>query len=259
MSHEPYESQVAVYALGALDGEERSQFEAHLASGCPECSRAVRDHAELLADVAGDAPPMIPPAHVKADLMHRVAASGSVRASRRARLLRWTIVSAAAVAGVAAFTAGFVASRYEARIGAMARETTRIRAELQRQDAELRDRLAASQGVIDLLRDPATRVVALRGSGSTAEASARLVWHEAKGGYLLVADAPATPAGKVYELWTIAGGKPNPAGVFTVDASGRAIHPVAPTRAPVDVFAVTVEPAGGVPAPTGPIVLASAK
>ena len=259
MSHEPYESQAAVYALGALDGEERSQFEAHLGEGCAACAEAVRDHVDLLADLARDAPPMIPPAHVKADLMRRVAASGSVRASRRARLMRWTVVSAAAVVGVAAFTAGFVASRYEARIGAMARETTRIRAELQRQDTELRDRLAASQGVIDLLRDPATRVVALRGSGSTAEASARLVWHEANGGYLLVANAPSTPAGKVYELWTIAGGKPSPAGVFTVDASGRATHPVAPTRAPVDVFAVTVEPAGGVPAPTGPIVLASAK
>jgi anti-sigma-K factor RskA len=259
VSHEPYESQAAVYALGALDGEERSQFEAHLASGCAECAQALREHAELLADVARDAPPMIPPAHVKAELMRRVAGSGAVRASRRTRLLRWMAVSAAAVVGIAAFTAGFVASRYEARIGAMARETTRIRAELHRQEAELRDRLAASQGVIDLLRDPATRVVTLRGSGSAAEASARLVWHEAKGGYLLVANAPAPPADKAYELWTISGGRPSPAGVFTVDASGRAIHPVPPTRAPVDVFAVTVEPAGGVPAPTGPIVLASAK
>ena len=259
MSHEPYESQAAVYALGALDGEERSQFEAHLAGGCAECAQVVREHAELLAEVARDTPPMIPPAHVKTELMRRVAGSGSVRASQRTRLWRWAAVSAAAVIGVAAFTAGFVASRYEARIGAMARETTRIRAELQRQEAELRDRLAASQGVIDLLRDPATQVVTLRGSGSTAETSARLVWNEAKGGYLLVANAPATPADKVYELWTITAGKPTPAGVFTVDASGRAIHPVPPTRAPVDVFAVTVEPGGGVPAPTGPIVLASAK
>jgi anti-sigma-K factor RskA len=36
------------------------------------------------------------------------------------------------------------------------------------------------------------------------------------------------------------------------------VDPV-PEGRPVDVFAVTIEPAGGVPAPTGPIVLASAK
>ena len=260
MSHEPYESQAAVYALGALDGEERSEFEEHLAGGCAACAAAVREHVEALADAVRTAPPMIPPAHVKTDLMRRVAAgSGSRSAPRRRRLLRWTVASAAAVVGVSAFVGGFVASRYEARIGAMARETARVRADLHRQEAELRDRLAVSQGVIDLLRDPAAKVVALRGAGSTAQAWGRLVWHEANGGYLLVANVPSAPAGKVYELWTIGGGQPRPAGVFTVDASGRATHPVAPTPAPVDVFAVTLEPAGGVPAPTGPVVLASAK
>jgi anti-sigma-K factor RskA len=259
MSHEPFETQAAVYALGALDGEERSEFEEHLVGGCVACAEAVREHAETLADAARGAPPMIPPAHVKADLMRRVAAGASSRTSpRRRRLLRWTGVSAAAVVGVSAFVAGFVATRYEARIGVMARETSRIRADLHRQEAELRDRLAVSQGVIDLLRDPAARVVALRGS-SSSEAWGRLVWHETNGGYLLVANVPPPPPDKVYELWTISGGQPRPAGVFTVDASGRATHPVAPTRAPVDVFAVTLEPAGGVPAPTGPIVLASAK
>ena len=260
MTHEPFETQAAVYALGALDREERSEFEEHLAEGCAECSEAVREHAETLADAARVAPPMIPPAHVKADLMRRVAAGASSRTSpRRRRLLRWTVVSAAAVVGVSAFVAGFVATRYEARIGVMARETSRIRADLHRQDAELRDRLAVSQGVIDLLRDPSVQVVALRGSGPSAQAWGRLVWHETNGGYLLVANVPPSPPDKVYELWTISGGQPRPAGVFTVDASGRATHPVAPTRAPVDVFAVTLEPAGGVPAPTGSIVLASSK
>jgi anti-sigma-K factor RskA len=260
MSHEPFETQAAVYALGALDGEERARFEEHLAGGCAACAGTVREHAEALADLARDVPPMIPPAHVKADLMRRVAAGAGSRTSpRRRRLLRWTVASAAAVVGVSAFVAAFVATRYEARIGLMARETSRIRADLHRQEAELRDRLALSQGVIDLLRDPASRVVALRGTGANAEAWARLVWHDASGGYLLVANVPAVPAGKVYELWTISAGQPRPAGVFTVDASGRATHPVAPTRAPVDVFAVTLEPEGGVPAPTGPIVLASAK
>jgi anti-sigma-K factor RskA len=258
MSHEPFETQAAVYALGALDGEERSEFEEHLAGGCVACAETVREHAEALADAARVGPPMIPPAHVKAGLMRRVAAGAGSRPSpRRRRLLRWTVASAAAVVVVSAFVAGFVATRYEARIGLMARETSRIRADIHRQEAELRDRLAVSQGVIDLLRDPAAKVVALSASGTRAWG--RLVWHEANGGYLLVANVPPPPPDKVYELWTISGGQPRPAGLFTVDASGRATHPVAPTRAPVDVFAVTLEPAGGVPAPTGPIVLASAK
>ena len=47
--------------------------------------------------------------------------------------------------------------------------------------------------------------------------------------------------------------------MFNVDADGRATHrvPAAEGDAPVKVFAVTLEPEQGVPAPTGPIVLAS--
>ena len=76
---------------------------------------------------------------------------------------------------------------------------------------------------------------------------------------MLITKLPPAPAGKAYEMWTIAGGTPTAAGVFQVDASGQAIHRVPPGAGPVDVFAVTLEPESGVPAPTGPIVLASAK
>jgi len=259
MSHEPFETHAAVYALGALDGEERAAFEEHLGGGCAACATTVREHGETLADVARGVPPMIPPAHVKADLMRRVSTTSPGRPSRRRSWIRWGVATAAAVVAVTAFVAGLVASRYEARIGFMVRETARFRADRERQEAALRDRLALSQGVIDLLQDPATRVVTLGGSGPSPAAVGRLVWHDDRGGYLLVADVPSTPAGKVYELWTISAGQPRPAGVFTVDASGRATHPVAATRSPVQVFAVTLEPEGGVPAPTGPIVLASAK
>lgn len=258
MSHEPFETQAAAYALGALDVEERTEFEIHLADGCAACATAVRELFETVADIARDAPPMIPPAHVKTDLMRRLAASGSTPASSRWRRLRWGLATAAAIVGTAAFSAGFVASRYEARIGAMARETARIRADLQRQDAVLRDRLAVSQAVLDLLIDPAARVVTLRGLGPSPEAVGRVVWHDTAGGHVFVANLPAAPAGKTYELWAFIGGAPRPAGVFDVDAAGRASLPVPATRSAVQMFAVTLEPAGGVPKPTGPVVLASA-
>lgn len=258
MSHDPFETQAAAYALGALDGEERAQFEEHLAGGCVPCAAAIREFAETLADVARETPTMIPPAHVKAALLRRVAATGSARPLRRRGWVRWAAATAAVV-GVSAFSAGLVASRYEARIGVMARETSAIRADLRRQEAVLRDRLAVSQTVIGLLRDPATRIVALGGVGPSPTGTGRLVWHETAGGHLFVANLPPAPPGKAYELWTTTGGQPRPAGVFKVDASGRASQPVPPAPAPVQLFAVTLEPEAGVPAPTGPIVLASSK
>jgi anti-sigma-K factor RskA len=37
MNHEPFDTLAATYALGALDGDERVEFERHLAGGCDVC------------------------------------------------------------------------------------------------------------------------------------------------------------------------------------------------------------------------------
>ena len=68
---------------------------------------------------------------------------------------------------------------------------------------------------------------------------------------------PAAPAGKQYQLWFIADGKPVSGGVFDVDAAGNAallVEHVAPVET-IQAWAVTVEPAGGLPAPSGAMVL----
>jgi anti-sigma-K factor RskA len=163
-----------------------------------------------------------------------------------------------AVAGIAALlTGGMVASRYEARLGVMARETAAVRERLRREDAALREQVAAYRDAVELLRDPATRVIELRGAGSSPDASGRLLWHEQVGGHLLVAGLPPAPAGKAYQLWALGGAVPLPAGVFQVDATGKATHRVEPMSPPPARFAVTLEPEAGVPAPTGPVVLGS--
>lgn len=262
MSHDPYETQAAAYALGALDGPERVEFESHLAAGCPACEASLRESREALVGLARAEPPRVPPPAVKEALFRRVAGDTE---RHRAPVgagwvwLRWSLAAAAAMLVGGFFTGMFVAARYEARLGLMARETSALRQRLEAEQGGLRERMAAYQNVVQLLRDPATRVVALRGAGPSPKASGRLVWHARAGGQLFVNGLPPAPEGKAYELWTITGGQPSPAGVFQVDASGQGSHRLAPVGRAVDVFAVTLEPAAGVRAPTGPIVLASSK
>jgi len=103
--------------------------------------------------------------------------------------------------------------------------------------------------------------VTLGGLTPHPQAQARIIWNAHAGGLLVAADLPPLPEGKIYELWAIAGGKPLPAGLFGVDAQGKGRLAVAPLPggASVDVFAVTLEPAGGVQSPTGAMYLASKK
>jgi hypothetical protein len=256
-SHETFDELAAVYAVGALDGEDLVRFEGHLAEGCPLCAATLRDSAEALGRLALSGTPALPPPGVKATLLARVAAGRAPRRPGRASWVPWAAATAAAAAIAAMITGGLVASRYEARLGQMARDTAAVRERLQRSEAALRDQVAVYRGAVELLRDPATRVVVLHGVGPSPEASARMIWHDKAGGHLFVTNLPPAPAGKAYELWTFGGPTPEPAGTFQVDAAGRATHHVEPPGAPPAKFAVTLEPEAGVAAPTGPIVLAS--
>ena len=63
---------------------------------------------------------------------------------------------------------------------------------------------------------------------------------------------PPLPKGKVYQLWVVTRSAPLSAGLLTPDGSGHvmAVADMPPGVEPVAV-AVTIEPEGGVPSPTG--------
>ena len=176
--------------------------------------------------------------------MARVGVDGRSRPRRS----MWTLVlSGALVASIAAIAVGLVVSvNYDRRLTQLAHEAAALKQEAERQ-----------QSLVALLRDPATRVVALSGLEPAPGAKARMLWHATAGGLLVAQGLPPAPDDKAYELWaTVGAGAPVPAGVFIVDAKGVGSLRVAPIQAAVDSFAVTLEPAAGVPAPTGTMYLA---
>jgi anti-sigma-K factor RskA len=259
MSREDIAELAAVYALGSLDGADRERFEALLRSGDREAMAALRECEETLAAVAQElrAPA---PAHVKAALLNRVPAAPptgqvvdigrTLRAPERPARSRWAwVLGGAMAAGLAAVVAGLaVSATYQQRLGALTHEARTLREELKSQ-----------QAVVSLLRDPATQVVTLAGQTPSPEARARIVWNASAGGFLVAEGLPAAPPGKAYQLWAIAGNSPPvSAGVFTVPPSGSGTVrvPTLPGVSRVDVFAVTLEPEGGLPAPSGDMYLA---
>lgn len=70
-------------------------------------------------------------------------------------------------------------------------------------------------------------------------------------------DLPQSPAGRDYQLWVIRDGQPVDAGIFNPAADGRAVALVkaVPDIDHINAFAVTLEPKGGVPQPTGQMYL----
>src|SRR5262245_62482079 len=122
MSHEPFETLAAVYAVDALDGDDLAVFEAHLPT-CSACQASVRDARETLARATLSMRPQAPPAAARAALVSRVAERRETRAHG---WLRWVAATAVAAGAAAMFAGTWVAVRYEARLGQMARETAAV-------------------------------------------------------------------------------------------------------------------------------------
>lgn len=253
------------YALGTADPEERREVEEHLPE-CPECSQdlgAWRRTADRLAEVP---PPVAPPPHVRDDLLRRVGAETGATGSRRRGLFgpRGRIVALAAAVAVLAVLGWslFVQGRLRAELAAVQGQVARLEAELDDADLDLRrarTELTAATAVLELLAStPAGGEVVLAGLDAAPGGRARVFVDRAGGRAVLVAgNLPELPADRTYQLWTIADGTPRSAGVFEVrpDGTGLLLVEDLPAEPPA-TWAVTIEPAGGVPQPTGPMVLA---
>jgi len=179
-----------------------------------------------------------------------IGAATSMSTRERPRRSFWpAVLTGTMAAGLAALVAGLLVSAgYHQRLEGLQREAAALRTELDRQ-----------QAILGILRDPATQVVALEGLKPSPEAKGRVMWHEQAGGLFVASGLPPVQEGKTYQLWAIAGRNPPvPAGVFNVDPSGTGSLRVAPLPgvSRVDVFAVTLEPTGGLPAPSGEMYLA---
>jgi hypothetical protein len=109
-----------------------------------------------------------------------------------------------------------------------------------------------------LLRRPDAKVVSLAASDMAKGASAVLLYNPVTQKiWLYSANLPECPTGTAYQLWAI-DQRPVSVGTFHIDA-GEMAHLLVkrmPEFEKARKFAVSLEPAGGRPQPTGPIFLA---
>lgn len=258
MNHHEWLERAEIYAVGALDAEEAIQFEAHLASGCELCEHHLRETREALTLVPRSLMPETPPPALKARLLAQIAGEAAPVAPARPhpRWLWWGMSAGAFAAAGLLITLSWNLATTRQELRRLEGQVTTLQVELAKREAPL----ALYTAVINLLRDAATRDVALRGVGPGARAAGRFLWNESGEGHIFVANLPPATEGKAYVVWTIARGKPpRSAGVIQTDVSGSGGLHIYPGRSdhPVEVFAVTLEPSGDVSAPRGPTVLVS--
>jgi anti-sigma factor RsiW len=254
MSHDEIAESLGAFALDAVEPDEAEAIRAHLAE-CPRCASEVAEHWEvtgLIANVGVDAP---------AELWDRIAAriDAEVGARPPAPLplgspsapslhevgvarRRWAWSALGAVAAAVAVVAILLAvqvGRLDQRVGQVARASQQS---------------GLSQQVQAALLNPSAQRVTLSSTGSGAPGgppagqdqrqAAVVVILPDGSAFVVNTGLPALASDRTYQLWGVVNGRTVSLGLL--GSQPRDVPFTVNPSAPVEVFAVTDEVAGGV-------------
>lgn len=260
LSHDDAFAVLDAVALDALEAPERDAILAH-AEHCTICRQELTSLRETAAFIAFAAPPA-PRSVAEDDTRDRVRSRLMARAGtdRRVSALAWRRGEwLAAAAGIllvvsVAVLASVIRDR-ENLEGALQAEVARgeharVAADSLRVAVMTRDSLIAGLTGRDVA------MMTLTASGAKAPV-AHMFWDKARNTWVLVAhNMPDPKPGRTYQLWLVTPTQKISAGTFEPrngDAMMRATYALPSDQ--LKMLAVTDEPAGGMPQPTGPMVL----
>jgi anti-sigma-K factor RskA len=256
--HEQFADDLALYALDALQGQERANLEQHLAT-CAACKRELEqlrgDTALLALSTLGPKPPQ----RARQRLLDAVAKEAPM--TSRARLQEvpsnevrtrswWPWLGWAATAAVVLFAVSLGKENYE------------LKRDLRMASSMLSQRtqdLEQARSLANSLTDPDSQHFTLVALKAPPQPQGKAIYLRKRSSLIFMANnMPSLPSQKAYELWLIPmEGAPIPAGTFKPDAHGSAtvINPPLPRGMHAKAFAITVENEAGAATPTMPIVM----
>ena len=254
---------IPLYALGTLDAAMNRDVEAYLRQAAPDEQREADDFREIAALLAYALPAVAVPAALREQLLNDLPTQSAGVGVATAKVLafkpkvaqpvmvsrQWSQWLAAAAALVMTFGTVY-----------FYRQNQKLRGENLALTQEVKAVKAEQQAQIEQVLAPLNRILTMKGV-TAQNASAKIVWDVPQQRWLLqVYDLPAAPTDKDYQLWYVTKKDAKlSAAVFRPDARGRYTVKL---ELPADVnaetlaaTAVTLEPKGGVPQPTGKFYL----
>ena len=264
-----------LYVIGGLDEKTAHEVEAALQSATPEQQRVFARWSDVAALLPQALPLQTPPDYLRERLLDRIAEEIrqtpieiAVEEStlkelaerdekkvlpfvqpRRAesRTARRLLIAAAALL---AFTSAYLFTQR----AKLARE----RDDLSRERNSLTEELAARRRQVDDIVSPWTKVIAMVGD-ETPQANAKVLWDTKSQQWVIyIFDLPAPPSDKDYQLWYVTKNAKISAAVFRTDEQGRTVLKLTlppDALAGLAATAVTLEPRGGSPQPSGKFYL----
>ena len=172
--------------------------------------------------------------------------------------LNWLAIAAGVLAAVGGTLAFAEYRQVAAAQMAVAQAQAQVET-LQAQLSTLQGQSDTARQTIDILAADDLARIDLKGQPSAPSSTGRAYWSASRGLLFSAVNLPPLPAGRVYQLWYVTAAAPVSAALVTPDAAGRyTLISQAPAGVTPTAFALTIEPAGGLPAPSGAFYLLGA-
>lgn len=259
--HNDFEALCAGYVFGALSKEEALEFEQMLQNATPAQKEVYRGMQQVRDEFALVSEPAVPSSSVEDTLFASISGSQEPSqadsgetdtAPNTGRIIPlWVYKAAAAIFLLGVLTLAYINTDLSGTVEQQQAQITELRDELERQD-QLLNVLAARE----------VTLVLMGGLDPSPDGFGKILWDpENRQAVLQLANLPAPPQDRDYQLWLIKDGQdPISAGVFNFERPSTdlffKVEHLEEEPSPVsNAFAVTLEPAGGMPQPTGDMFL----
>lgn len=270
----------ALYALGALTQHEARAFESHLHEGCDACKTETEKFESLVGTIGFSTQIAPPPAYLRDVLTARIekekqepaskvsqAASiiafpektkstlqppAQSRSTHGFRLLPWAVAATFLIALAYTFVSWQTERRnLQASLNETRNEVSDLKSKLNHESLRATE-FALINSVLEL---PQRSTIKLAGQEVAPSSLADVYWDVSGKRWVVIADLPPAPAGKVYQLWFVTPDAKVNAGLIEPDEKGHGftVVNIPPNVTDVIAAAITLEPKGGSEQPTMPI------
>ncbi len=233
VDHTPYLENIPAYAIGALDAEDMIALESHLET-CASCQTELAGYRAVSESLLMATPPKQPSAALRKRLQSRLP---SAKKSARPQ---WTLSFSHLALGLAviALLVLNLVSLGQLR-------------QVQSQQASLLDQIENAQVALAMLSSPDIQTLLISGENVSGTL---LLDKDNNQAFLILGDLPALADDQVYQIWLAKpGGGRDSGGLFRPESGQSYTTKIISAQMLSNYLGmgVTVEPAGGSPAPTG--------
>ena len=271
-----FEELCAGYVLHALDEEERKEFEKMLAEASEEEQILYQQMWSAANQLAFTVEQHEPDKSLKQKLMAEIQSEAEEekgatvtsieehedrdKTDREERDDSFNWSAFAVAASFALLVVSLSLIFYSFNLSSEINKKESVITQQQTQITELKNELQQKEEMLAILESREVDMVLMSGMEVNPDGYGKVIWDSEKQQALLqVSNLPAVPQDKDYQLWLIKNNKPVSAGVFAVNDEGDKFFKIekmaqADEQA-ANAFAITMEPKGGMPQPTGDMYL----